>query len=196
MTGTWFIGDPHFGHQKVSEIRGFDSTEAHDLAIFRRWERQVRPDDLVYVMGDISGGSRTGEIHALNVLNMLPGRKILVAGNHDSVSGIHRRKSPDLWLFRETFEDIKDFARIRIEGQQILLSHYPYMSQGDGPGRGHARYEQFRLPDLGERLIHAHTHHSHPTSGSTTGRELCVSWDAWRRIVNIGDVHNWIKEPT
>lgn len=193
MPGTWFIGDTHFGHQKVSEIRGFADTPAHDEAIVRRWERQVGPDDLVYVLGDISGGSRTGEADALDIISHLPGHKILISGNHDSVSSIHRKRSPHLSWFREVFEDIKDFSRIRVQGQDVLLSHYPYWSQGDG-GRANPRYSQYRLPDLGSRLIHAHTHHTSPTEGSFTGREICVSWDAWRRMVNIGDIAKWIHE--
>lgn len=194
MPATWFIGDTHFGHAKVSEIRGFSDTYAHDIAIFQRWERQVSPEDLVYVLGDISGGSRTGELHALEVLANLPGRKVLISGNHDSVSSIHRKRSPHLSIFRDVFEDIKDFARIRIESQDVMLSHYPYWSQGDGPDRGPARYAQYRLPDLGSYLIHAHTHNTDAFNGSFSGREVCVSWDAWRRMVNLGDIARWIKE--
>jgi calcineurin-like phosphoesterase family protein len=33
MSNIWFTSDLHLGHQKVSEIRGFDSVEAHDVAI-------------------------------------------------------------------------------------------------------------------------------------------------------------------
>lgn len=193
MPGVWFVGDTHFGHEKVSEIRGFNTTSDHDQSIINKWTRQVKSDDLVYVLGDISGGSRTGEAHALDTLNFLPGRKILISGNHDSVSSIHRKQSPHLSAFRRVFEDIKDFGRVRIEGHEILLSHYPYASSGDGPNRGPIRYEQYRLPDLGGPLIHAHTHHSHPTSGSATGREVCVSWDAWGRMVNLGDIASWVK---
>lgn len=194
MPGTWFIGDTHFGHAKVSEIRGFSTTEDHDNAIRRKWLRQVAPDDLVYVLGDLSSGSSQAEVRAVEFIGDLPGRKRLICGNHDSVSGIHRRPSPNARYFRNVFESINDYGRIRIDGTDILLSHYPYASQGDGPGRGEARYVQYRLPDLGAPLIHAHTHNTHPTSGSLSGRELCVSWDAWRRLVNIGDIARWVAE--
>lgn len=195
MSGIWFVGDLHFGHAKVSGIRGFSTTDEHDEAITKKWWKQVQADDLVYVMGDISVGSRDGELRALNILARQPGRKVLISGNHDSVSSIHRKQSPHLTKFQEVFEEIKDFGRIRVEGKDVLLSHYPYWSQGDGPGRDKApRYAQFRLPDLGAPLIHAHTHHTDPLDGSWTGREMCVSWDAWGRLVNLGDVANWIKE--
>lgn len=193
MPGIWFIGDTHFGHQKVSEIRKHRTTDAHDEAIRNKWIKQVQDDDVVYVLGDISAGTTAGEARALEILGSLPGRKRLIAGNHDSIAGIHRRVSPHVAEFREVFEDIHDFSRIRVEGRDVLLSHYPYASQGDGPGRFGSRYGQYRLPDLGGLLIHAHTHSTHPTEGSFVGRELCVSWDAWRRLVNIGDVARWVK---
>lgn len=192
MTNIWLIGDFHFGHAKVARIRGFEKPEQHDQALREQWTKQVAPADVVWVLGDISIGSPRAERYALTILHELPGRKRLIAGNHDSVSGIHRRVSPNTDRFREVFEHIADHGRIRIEGENILLSHFPYASQGDGPRRGEARHLQYRLPDFGSRLVHAHTHHTHPTDGSATGRELCVSWDAWGRLVDSGDVARWL----
>lgn len=195
MPATWFIGDLHFGHEKVAQLRGFRTVEEHDAALRRQWDRQVQPGDTVWVLGDLSSGGAAGEIRALDILTALPGRKRLIAGNHDSIAGVHRSLSPRTRMFRDVFETINDHGRIRIDRESIFLSHYPYEAQGDGPGRGKRapRYLEYRLPDYGNRLIHAHTHHTHPTSGSWTGRELCVSWDAWRRLVNVGDVQKWIE---
>jgi calcineurin-like phosphoesterase family protein len=193
MPATWFIGDLHFGHQKVSQIRGFSDTSEHDEAIVAKWRRQVHDDDRVFVLGDISSGARQGELAALAILETLPGRKTLIAGNHDSVSSIHRQESPHRLHFAAVFDTVRDYARVRVEREDVLLSHYPYASQGDGPNRGEMRYGQWRLPDLGGRLVHAHTHNADPFNGSPTGREMCVSWDAWRRMVNIGDVARWVK---
>jgi calcineurin-like phosphoesterase family protein len=193
MPATWFIGDLHFGHEKVSQIRGFADTNEHDAAIIAKWRRQVQTDDHVFVLGDISSGARQGELAALSILATLPGRKTLIAGNHDSVSSIHRQQSPHALHFATVFDTVRDYSRIRVEREDVLLSHYPYASQGDGPGRGEMRYGQWRLPDLGGRLVHAHTHNTDPYNGSLTRREMCVSWDAWRRMVNFGDIARWVK---
>jgi len=189
MPGLWLVGDTHFGHEKVSQIRGFDSTAAHDESIVQRWSKAVQSGDRVIVLGDISSGSASGEVHALGILASLPGSKWLIAGNHDSVSGIHRKPSPREGLFRDVFDRVTDYGRLRIEGRDIALSHFPYKASGDGPGRGEARYGQFRLPDEGGLLVHAHTHHT----VAVNGREMCVSWDAWRRMVNLGDIAHWVK---
>ena len=194
MPATFFIGDPHFGHQLVSDIRGFANTGEHDDAIIRKWRKQVKDDDLVYVMGDISGGGMESQLRALMILSSLPGRKRWIFGNHDTGSGIHKQAySLEIrLLIARTFEKVNDFGHLSFNKRQILLSHFPYWSSQDGPERGHGRYEQFRLPDLGKILIHAHTHHTHPTDGSATGREIGVSWDAWRRLVDMGDIHKLI----
>jgi calcineurin-like phosphoesterase family protein len=186
MSGAiWFVGDTHFGHEKVSGLRGFGNTDAHDDAICRQWHKQVKDGDLVYVLGDISGGSRTGEAYALTVLKGLPGRKRLIAGNHDSVASIHRSLSPHIDWYNSVFERVSDYGRIKLNRQDVLLSHYPYAADHmDNP-----RYMQYRLPDLGAPLIHAHTH----SSERGTGRELCVSWEAWKRLVNMGDVQAWLS---
>lgn len=196
MPATLFIGDTHFGHELVSKIRGFKTTQAHDDAIIRKWRKQVKDNDVVHVLGDISGGGREAELRALHILKTLPGRKQWKLGNHDGASGIHKQVLPPehRMLIAETFEKVNDFGHISFEGRKILLSHFPYWESQDGPARGHGRYQQWRLPDLGEVLIHAHTHHTHPTNGSATGREICVSWDAWGRMVDMGDIHHLIKQ--
>lgn len=196
MPATFFIGDPHFGHKLVSEKRGFATTDEHDQFIIRKWRKQVKEGDKIHVMGDISGGSRQAEVRALEIIAELPGEKEWKLGNHDGASGIHKAVLPleHRMLIAETFVKVNDFGHFSFDGRQILMSHFPYLESEDGPGRGKARYRQFRLPDLGNVLVHAHTHHNHPTNGSATGREICVSWDAWNRMVDMGDIHRLVKE--
>ena len=194
MVATFFIGDPHLYHPLVAELRGFEDVTDHNVAIVRKWRKQVNENDIVYVTGDCAGGGSAMEKMALELLATLPGRKRLIAGNHDSVAGQHTSPSPNRELFHSVFEKISDHGRVSLNGKRILLSHYPYWESGDGPVRSPARYQQWRLPDLGDWLIHAHTHFTHPTSGSATGREICTSWDAWGRLVDMGDISQIIRK--
>lgn len=58
--------------------------EGHPEAFFAGWRSVVNPDDLVIVPGDISWGLRLEEaIPDLEDLFALPGKKILLRGNHD-----------------------------------------------------------------------------------------------------------------
>lgn len=185
MTAVWFVADLHLGHEKVSTLRGFGTTAHHDAAIVRQWNRQVGPGDIVHVLGDLSAGGRGAERYALEVLHQLPGRKRLVAGNHDSVASIHRTLSPNIPLFNEVFERIGDFGRVKIDGTYALMSHYPYTADH----LDDLRFTQFRLRDEGMPLIHGHTH----SDVRFAGREACVSWEAWGRLVGTGDLLPWIR---
>lgn len=175
----WYTSDLHFAHQRVAEIREFDSAVAHDRVIRQRWENRVDPRDIVWVLGDISSGSSSGWEYALETLGQLPGRKRLVNGNHDPCSSIHR----DAWRYQqdalEVFESVQDFARTRITlhggRHDLLMSHYPYL----GAGADHTakpRYSQYRLRDEGRWLLHGHTHMK---GQRLHGRQIHVGLDAW-----------------
>jgi calcineurin-like phosphoesterase family protein len=83
----WFTSDLHIGHRLVAGLRGFESTDDHDEAIFDRWDERVRKEDQVWVLGDLAVSKPD---NALLELRGLPGVKHLVAGNHDPVHSMHR----------------------------------------------------------------------------------------------------------
>jgi calcineurin-like phosphoesterase family protein len=102
---------------------------------------------------------------------------------------------------------VQDYTRVRLHGTNVLMSHYPYARSGDGPERGHpGRYLEWRLPDTGLGLIHAHTHHTEPHmirqepksfgSGVHTfedTQQYCVSWDVHRGLVTEQQLSEWAK---
>ena len=58
--------------------------EAHPQAFFDGWRDVVRDDDIVLVPGDISWAMRMRDALAdLEDIAALPGRKVLLRGNHD-----------------------------------------------------------------------------------------------------------------
>lgn len=187
MSTLLFTADLHFGHALVAGLRGFDNTEDHDNHIIDKWKTQVRPRDRVYVLGDISGGRLKSEERALDILASLPGEKHLIAGNHDSVASIHRNGFKHLPWFLDVFESVRDFARIRVQKTDVLLSHYPYSYEGDGKEREGSRYTQFRLPFEGAPLVHGHTHSS---TAETDEFQYCVSWEAHNGLVPLSRVED------
>lgn len=68
------IADLHFGHLKVAQLRGFQTTEQHDSALVAAWNSVVTKRDVVYVLGDVFRLERMQE---------LAGMKKLAMGNHD-----------------------------------------------------------------------------------------------------------------
>jgi predicted phosphohydrolase len=81
----WAIGDLHLSgaNPKPMEIFG-EQWKNHDEKISTAWRDMVATDDLVIVAGDTSWAMKLHEaIIDLEWLAQLPGRKVLIRGNHD-----------------------------------------------------------------------------------------------------------------
>lgn len=171
MPGTWYTSDPHIHHRLVAGIRGFASIDDHDGEIIRRWNKTVAPDDTVWVLGDIGMGNEGAYLGLASCLN---GVKHLISGNHDAPWPGHRDawKKQDAWL--RVFATIQPFARRRIGGREVLLSHFPYAGAG-GDHTDEDRFVQYRLPDEGRWLLHGHTHGPEQLHG----HQIHVGLDAW-----------------
>ena len=174
----FFTADLHFGHARIVELanRPFASVEEMDEALIANWNAVVRrPDDLVWVLGDYALGDRR---KALGYLDRLNGRKMLVAGNHDKCF----LGSSDGWKHigeyqSAGFEIVVPWARIKLPGRKVLLSHFPY----DGDSAGEDRHPGARLRDEGEPLVHGHVHEMFTLrrSAATGAVQLNVGVDRW-----------------
>ncbi|AZO95190.1 metallophosphoesterase [Halocella sp. SP3-1] len=91
------IGDLHLSFAEKAEIGNLENAvvykpmdifgekwNAHYQKIYDNWSKKVADDDLVLIPGDISWASDLSELeYDLDFLELLPGRKVLVRGNHD-----------------------------------------------------------------------------------------------------------------
>ena len=79
------IGDLHLpgGDDKPMNVFGAH-WEGHFSRIALDWRQRVREDDLVLIPGDISWAMQVqSAMPDLNAIGELPGRKVLLRGNHD-----------------------------------------------------------------------------------------------------------------
>lgn len=135
MKRTFAIGDTHIGHKNILKFepihRPFDTIEEHDETIITRWNATVRPDDIVWHLGDVLFG-----VHNFPKLYRLNGIKHLVLGNHDHY---------DLALFQKHFVSIVPYHKI----QGVLLSHIPVHPQQMGRFRGniHGHLHSAKIDD-------------------------------------------------
>lgn len=106
---TFLISDTHFKHEKMKTYCGrpADFTEQ----IIKNWHRLITPEDLVIHLGDVAIGSREDWLW---IIPFLPGRKILVRGNHDD------QRSCDWWM-KNGF----DFACDALVYRGMWLTHKP-----------------------------------------------------------------------
>lgn len=166
-----FTSDTHFGHEMVAKLRGFDTAADHDQAIRDNLAAVMRkPDDQLWILGDLALSQWR---HALAIIGSLPGSKHLIIGNHDQVfPGLVRDSHKHFRAYMEVFDSVQMVARRKIAGKTVFLSHVPYAADHTAE----PRWGRYRVPDLGDWLIHGHTHSTQWREGP---REIHVGLDAW-----------------
>lgn len=173
--GTWYTADLHFGHENIIRLcnRPFSDAAAMDAELTDAWNRCVRPGDTVWVLGDVALSTRR-----LSLVARLSGRKILVAGNHDTCWEGHKRwRGAVAAYFDAGFDEvvttgIVDEHRLS-DGRAVRLAHLPH--SGDFTGEDHDRYAERRPADDGLPLLCGHVHQR----WATFGRQINVGVDVW-----------------
>lgn len=81
LNDCWVLSDTHLWHENIIKYAGRPA-DHHDR-ILSAWREMIAPGDLLLHLGDIAMGRR----HLLEELaSSLPGRKLLIRGNHDRQS--------------------------------------------------------------------------------------------------------------
>ena len=113
-----FASDLHFGHKNIVDLckRPFVDVDEMDAVLIERWNRKVKKNDIVYLTGDVVWDKKKVAYY----MEQLSGKKILVAGNHDST-----------WIKREEcqkyFEEIVPYLEVHLNGHPITMCHYPML---------------------------------------------------------------------
>ena len=81
---TWLWSDLHLHHANIIRYcrRPFESVDEMDSALLRAWETTVDPGDTIICGGDVALARALDPLR-LARLSAMPGRKVLVLGNHD-----------------------------------------------------------------------------------------------------------------
>lgn len=123
------IADLHlsFGSDKPMEIFG-SNWENHAEKIKQSWEETVSQEDLVLLPGDFSWAMYLEDTYEdFSFLNSLPGRKILLKGNHDywwsTLSSMYR------FLEKNHFTNIDFLQNNSYEFRQLHYCWYTWMEQ-------------------------------------------------------------------
>lgn len=165
----FYISDWHYGHRNCLSFdnRPFTSVEDMNAALVERWNSVVRPEDTVYVLGDMFWCKPSD---AVPVLKSLRGTKILVKGNHDRVNNEE---------FRAQFADVRDYMEIDDNGRKLVLCHYPIPC--------------FRNHFRGWYHLYGHVHSSFEYQMMEHDR--FVMWELHRRkcaMYNVGAMMPWM----
>lgn len=88
-----------------------------DEALLAKWNDRVRPQDTVYVLGDLMFYCKDPEYY----LRRLPGKKHLIVGNHDSVW----MKKTDVGRY---FASVQSMLECSDGSHRLTFCHYPLMT--------------------------------------------------------------------
>ncbi len=139
----YFTSDLHLGHNKefLYKPRGFNNIYEHDKAIINNWNKVVKDDDTVIILGDIMLNDIN---YAATCFNQLTGFKEIILGNHDTVA------KQDLYHRLRGVMDIQLAKIIKYNNFNFFLCHYPTICSSHG-------YEKHLKNRLINLCGHSHT---------------------------------------
>ena len=117
----FFTSDTHFGHSNIIWMckRPYSDVEEMNQKLIENWNNVVKPDDLVFHLGDFTFG---GQPLWRSIREQLNGNIILIKGNHDD----RNLKNGCKVLFDGVYDQVKFY----IENRCIYLNHYPFLCYG------------------------------------------------------------------
>ena len=104
------------------EPRGFTSIEEMNEAIVERWNEVVKPNDIIYNLGDFAMNDVDTAISYIQRLN---GHIIWIAGNHDSKAKIDKILGA-CWQQDLSYAGYADV--LKVHKFIFYLSHYPTLT--------------------------------------------------------------------
>ena len=137
----WLTSDLHLGHDRefIWKARNFESVKDMNKQIISHWNTLVKPEDEVYILGDLMLGNNVKGMWAIAELN---GRLHLIRGNHDTDTRIGLFKSCGQFI------EICDAKYLKYNKYHFYLTHYPCLT-------GNIEKESLTQMTLN---LHGHTH--------------------------------------
>ncbi len=107
----YYTADLHLGHANIIKYgnRPFSDVEEMDNALIANWRAVVKPNDDIYVLGDLMFKCNYPEAY----LKQLTGKIHLIKGNHDTFL-----KSEPLERY---FESIENMTTVADDGRRVFL---------------------------------------------------------------------------
>lgn len=195
--GIFFTSDLHIGHANsiIFDKRPFKDLDHMHEVIVNNWNSCVKPEDVVYVLGDFGMG-RNDEIKAIT--QRLNGTKVMILGNHDTNT---------YSMYDRGFDVVLNTAVFYLGDSRISMSHCPLPGifredvtgmKGGKPGEnwhGESKQQRFTSQDLTVDF-HLQGHiHSGPANDKPhfTDRQFDVGQPAnGYRPVSISVIESWI----
>lgn len=187
----WVTSDLHFSHNNVIEYcdRPYKNIEEMNEAIIKQWNLQVKPEDIVYVIGDF--GINPNAVLDKNLVSRLNGKLYLAPGNHDFGFKDIMSK-PDYSDIRKKYEDAGwqgVYPELEIVGNKYTFSaaHLPLDNNED------SRYAGFKRKNYDEtkKYLCGHLHGHFLKKGNV----IDVCFDSELRLRSLEEIESIVDDP-
>lgn len=124
MRNIFVISDTHFSHKNILSFRdtsgnlirpGFTDVQDMDEKIIMNWNNTVKPNDIVYHLGDVAFALHTKTLD--RIMPRLMGRKRLILGNHDYDAKDYIPYFEKVMSWRQFGTDMFKYP--------VILTHFP-----------------------------------------------------------------------
>lgn len=159
----FFTSDLHFGHRPIIEFcnRPYWNLEDMKNDLIKNINDVVKQTDLLYILGDFSFLPKDNNVEIVKAINC---PVVLIRGNHDHsgrIKGVG-------------FADVHNELDIQLGNYIVTMSHYPFR----GDHTAIERYLDRRPKDVGQWLLHGHTHSKERINRAE--RMIHVGVEAWQ----------------
>lgn len=118
---TWFTADPHFDHARIITLSNRPFRDVTDMneTIVGNYNRHVKSDDVLYILGDFAWGDAQSIKYWRERINC---KNIhYIWGNHDKILKSNRKLALSL------FSSFEAEYTGSINGQYVHLYHFPIL---------------------------------------------------------------------
>lgn len=158
----FFTADLHLGHDSIRRHcnRPWSNVDEMDQAIIKNWNNTVPKTGTTYLLGDFAMPRKIPGVESMkkyrSYFHALNGKKILILGNHDSMS-------QEVY---NLFTDVQQMMEPKIDGEKVFLCHYPMRSWN---GSFHGRLS-----------LYGHTHSRLPEQPSILSFDVGIDVPEWK----------------
>lgn len=183
----WFVSDLHYGHGKpfIIDPRGYKTLNEAMTDTIHKWKQYISPNDIVFNLGDQIVGAGENTTKYVHDLLALPcAHQYFVWGNHNSgVNDLYNETMKaagyadgvevyPLNVTGRNFTYLGHQAEISIDGQRVVLNHYPIAS--------------WNHVSKGSFMLHGHCHRN--LKEDLGLKRLDIGWDWKRRPVEWNEI--------
>jgi len=156
----YFSSDHHFFHKNIIkyENRPFQNLDEMHEYYIQEWNDTVKSNDTIYYLGDLTC-NQNNLLEIKHLISKLNGHIHFIRGNHD-----HKK------IHQCNLASVQDYKCIKINGQNIVLFHYPIAS--------------WRKMGNGSWHLFGHCHGNY----QNLGKSLDVGIDNVGRIISFDEV--------